>query len=386
MGLKISDGDTLKKRVQITFDSAGHFNLFALKIKLWLGLSVVVLQSLDDQLLMSQDMTGLQSQRRNDAFKVENGEPPVAVQPQTKVSQAPPNDMYALGSQAVQASQSFQASQAQASQQAASQQAASRQAVSETVQYGCQMKPSSLSQNASQTDTFAAPGWQVNSPSHNPNSGLPLNNFTQVINHLLTAAQCLQAEATGVIPQADKYSTSQPSDPTWNSPFRLPQDGTQYTQVLDHDRTYNAPTNMSFPNVLSQASTARPEYTCLSQLTQRFDNSCFSTDRSKREDASPDATIHGAEKTLITEHDLRNALEDIPFEVPADGPDKRRTRSGSKMDGLLKKALEEVMNNDDGIEELDDMSLRLKIAQRLKSRSFRAFVKRVDKLVGDKLQ
>lgn len=129
---------------------------------------------------------------------------------------------------------------------------------------------------------------------------------------------------------------------------------------------------------------ARPDDTCLSQLTQRFDNSCFSIDRSKDKGTSPDTTFHGAEKPLITEHDLRNALQDIPFEVPADGPE-RKTRSGSKMDGLLKKALEEVMKNDDDIEELDDMSLRLKIAQRLKSRSFRAFVKRVDKLVGDKL-
>lgn len=56
------------------------------------------------------------------------------------------------------------------------------------------------------------------------------------------------------------------------------------------------------------------------------------------------------------------------------------------MDNLLSKALEDAMKDDDGIEELDDLTLKLKIAQKLKSSSFRAFVKRVDKLVGEKVQ
>lgn len=40
VGLKIFNGDTLKKRVQMTFASEGHFNLFSNKINSWLGVSV----------------------------------------------------------------------------------------------------------------------------------------------------------------------------------------------------------------------------------------------------------------------------------------------------------------------------------------------------------
>lgn len=42
MGIKSFDGDKLKKRLQITFESEGGFNLFANKTRQWLGINMIV--------------------------------------------------------------------------------------------------------------------------------------------------------------------------------------------------------------------------------------------------------------------------------------------------------------------------------------------------------
>lgn len=40
VGIKIFDGDNLKKRLQLTFESEGNFNVFSNKIRHWLGVNV----------------------------------------------------------------------------------------------------------------------------------------------------------------------------------------------------------------------------------------------------------------------------------------------------------------------------------------------------------
>lgn len=55
VGLKIFDGEKLRKRLQITFSSEGNFNMFANKMNQWIGLSVVAnYDALDLQLANSQ--------------------------------------------------------------------------------------------------------------------------------------------------------------------------------------------------------------------------------------------------------------------------------------------------------------------------------------------
>lgn len=41
------------------------------------------------------------------------------------------------------------------------------------------------------------------------------------------------------------------------------------------------------------------------------------------------------------------------------------------------------MQNEASMEELDDKALRLRVARKLKSKSFKALAKRIDRLVGD---
>ncbi|QWU87052.1 hypothetical protein CA3LBN_001270 [Candidozyma haemuli] len=373
--LKISDGDTLKKRVQITFDSAGHFNHFVQKIKLWLGLNVVVQRSLEDQLSMSQDFTGSQSQRRPEQPRVEIGDTGNDVHSQREsFSQARPNskDLEPQGSQPARASQTFPPSQ-----------------VAPDIP---SIRPSqSFSQNVDQPGPSSNNvNWQANSPQPSANMVSPsvaASNFTHSLNLLVNAAQGLQNEVTGMIsPNPSQYHLPPTAEPTFA--LRGNKDGlTQHSQIFEP--AVPPGMNRSISNVLSQPSqsSARPDDSFLSQSTQRFDNSCFSIlNPVKSESQSADVSMSKPGIPSVTEKDLRNAIEDIPFEIPAEEHARKKTRRGNKMDNLLSKALEDAMKDEDGIEELDDMSLKLKIAQKLKSSSFRAFVKRVDKLVGDKMQ
>ncbi|KAM9936030.1 hypothetical protein OXX80_004408 [Metschnikowia pulcherrima] len=58
VGLKIFDGEKLRKRLQITFTSEGNFNMFANKIQQWLGLPVVAnYEAPDSQVAYSQQAT-----------------------------------------------------------------------------------------------------------------------------------------------------------------------------------------------------------------------------------------------------------------------------------------------------------------------------------------
>lgn len=50
MGIKIFDGDTLKKRLQLTFESEGNFNMFSNKIRQWLGTSLLLTANLADNI------------------------------------------------------------------------------------------------------------------------------------------------------------------------------------------------------------------------------------------------------------------------------------------------------------------------------------------------
>lgn len=368
VGLKISDGDTLKKRVQITFDSAGHFNHFVQKIKLWLGLNVVVQRSLEDQLLMSQDGTRLQSQRRAEQPRVETADTGNDVQKESLLLVRPNSGDH---------------EPARASQMSLPSQVAPDIPL---------IRPSqSLSQNVDQSNPLQNNiNWHVNSSRPLANMVSPsvaASSFTHSLNLLVNAAQGLQNEVTGMISlNPSQYHMPPTAEPTIT--LQGNKDGlTQHSHIFEP--AVPPGMNRSISNVLSQPSqtSARPDDSFLSQLTQRFDNSCFSIlNPVKSELQSADVSMSKRGIPLVTEKDLRNAIEDIPFEIPAEEHVRKRTRRGSKMDNLLSKALEDAMKDDDGIEELDDLTLKLKIAQKLKSSSFRAFVKRVDKLVGEKVQ
>lgn len=54
IGLKVFNGDTLRKRLQVTFASQGHFNMFCNKVSLWLGVPVNSAYPLELQVADSQ--------------------------------------------------------------------------------------------------------------------------------------------------------------------------------------------------------------------------------------------------------------------------------------------------------------------------------------------
>lgn len=314
---------------------------------------------------MSQDVTGLQSQRRPEQPRVEIADTGNDLLSQKEsFSQVRPNskDLELQGSQPARASQTFAPSQA-----------------APDIPL---IRPSqSFSQNADQPNQLLNVHWQVNSPQPLANMVSPsvaATNFTHSLNLLVNAAQGLQNEVTGMIsPNPSQYTAEQTIG------FRKEA---QHSQIFEP--AVPPGMNRSISNVLSQPSqtAARTDDSFLSQLTQRFDNSCFSILNPVKSELQSDVGMSKQGIPLVTEKDLRNAIEDIPFEIPAEEHARKKTRRGSKMDNLLSKALEDALKDEDGIEELDDMSLRLKIAQKLKSSSFKAFVKRVDKLVGDKMQ
>lgn len=65
--MKVFDGEKLTKRIQITFESAGHFNHFANKVRKWLNVTVLLLKTIADQLvqLATEQFTELLLQPRN---------------------------------------------------------------------------------------------------------------------------------------------------------------------------------------------------------------------------------------------------------------------------------------------------------------------------------
>lgn len=393
VGLKISDGDTLKKRLQITFDSAGHFNHFALKIRLWLGLSVVVSRSLEDQLLMSQDYVGLQTQQVHISREPVEPTPELKFQPTNSQASNVDKDSQTYSQLVYRDSKSElslpQPPPPQASQ--ASQQAPQSIKTDDTTH----LKPTqSYSQTSNPAESqFAIPAWQMSTPQAPLVKAYPsiaASNFQNSINILVGAAQGLQTEMTGSLPQVQFQPPGFAGGPTVTGPFTNAfgdtSQTTQFSQPIEKSLPRFSNLNRSILNVLSQASQSTIDDTIFSQPTQRFDNSCFSIDSSLNGGIqSQDTTVcSGALKTKITEQDLRDALEDIPFDLPTDEPEKKKAKKGSKMDSFLNKALEEAMKDDEELDELDDLSLRFKIAQKLKSRSFKSFVRRVDKLIGGK--
>lgn len=379
VGLKISDGDTLKKRVQITFESAGHFNLFALKIRLWLGLSVV---SRIPDFLMSQDTnTELQSQR----IRIEEPEPEFKI-PLSQYSN------YGRESQQLKPELGTEKLDANSRPTVAldgPSQAELQQATQQSTQQATQQATQQSFQSTQQTVQSTNPTIQLdttNSPY--PYQLATPQMFRDPVHALLSAAETLQNRMGGVMPTSlSQQPISLPySDQTLTLPFKNPVENSylryhQPVYAFDRPDLYRHP-----PISMSQPMQKRPKLdeSFASQSTQKFDNSCFSFNGSINEaQESSEGNSHSpVAKLLITDLDLKKAMEDVPF-VPSEELGKRKRKGKAKLDGLFTKVLDEAMKNEYALEELDDNALRFEIALKLKSKSFIALAKRIDTLIRD---
>lgn len=137
----------------------------------------------------------------------------------------------------------------------------------------------------------------------------------------------------------------------------------------------------------------RDNTTIFSQPTQYFDgsqNSSFSSNLSNNNaPATAETTSHtfAPRKDPVSAQDLQDALNDIPLHSQERTSSKRslKGKAGSKRtkierywDAVMQEALE---NEQNAVEQLDDTSLSLKIARKLKSKSFILLAKRVDKII-----
>lgn len=269
MGLKVFDGEDLEKRLQITFESEGHFNHFAHKIRKWLGLSVILLKPIVEQLLQqnSEQLDFFQPQPLSQRLQIENSQ------------------------------------------------------------------INSLSQDCS-LSFMRAP-----EPLTYPVMPATIPQYQDPFLVLLEAAQ-LRRDDDSLLELSQQFS--QPNTSVMS----------QSTQIWNEIPA----TNFSFNQV---AKDNRPVELILKTTSQS--NKC-------------------------PPFDFAKALTDIPFSQKWKQPVRARTLpkkpKTDKMEIYLKRAVEAIIKDgQESYQELDDKELALRIARRLKSKSFFLFVKRVENLL-----
>ncbi|GEQ70297.1 hypothetical protein JCM33374_g3973 [Metschnikowia sp. JCM 33374] len=312
VGLKIFDGEKLRKRLQITFTSEGNFNMFTNKINQWLGLSVVAnYDGPDSQLANSQTATqGVSLSQTQTA-------------PSSEVASGPKIEQYSqvCGSQPL----------------------------------GSQMFGSRLI--GSQSAVSDVPTSQVSCSQDKPSQFVPILDLSQ---------------------QSDTAQTSYQ---------RNYNDLNQFPQSQMRINPQNPPHNLDALSMLLNAATndttrsfSQYDTSALSQSTQIWNENPKGTIL-QYPAVSSNNTFN---KNVTTGPELTQSLREIPFNPSSKRKKTHSSRSRKKngRDGVLEETIARILEEKQaGYLDLNDEDLSLKICRKLKSKSFLALLKRVEKLL-----
>lgn len=355
VGIKVFDGDTLKKRLQLTFESEGHYNIFVNKIRQWLGVDVEKAAA-----------------------------PPSQIVPHYTSSQAVGSSQ-ARGSQVLVPQAEIGSSQAAVlSQVVGSSQVAGLSQAAILTQLGApsQIVQSSQLQVANSQDVTG---------QHTVSQVLPLQQNANVVNlSCLTPATSLQP--TGVFGQNVLQKP-----PKLNAAIfeNLGQNLTAPPNTLQTLQGNDTLTYQSFFNPVSLLAGAAEmveentsglpqEATDFLNSTQVGFNSTLQT--SLLSGQYQVKTMPKEEKPTITGEDIYKALNGIPIGTKSKGRRLRRIRSrtlnNEKIQAAMSKIIEDVAcSKDDSLSNLSDEKLALKVSRILKTKSFARLLKRVETLL-----
>ncbi|OBA19388.1 hypothetical protein METBIDRAFT_13678 [Metschnikowia bicuspidata var. bicuspidata NRRL YB-4993] len=332
VGLKIFDGEKLRKRLQVTFSSEGNFNMFANKINQWLGLNVVASYEAPDlQLANSQQAT--------------LGTP--YSQKETSLSQT----ILALNEQIPDQGSQRTGSQYGGSHMFGSHMCASQNAISDVTSSQIAHSQDNMSQFAPFQELSQQLDVSQLSPlgKHGGSKHFPFsqNNKLEEASHNLDAVLLLLSAAakentSNILPQ---YDTSVLS---------------QSTQIWNDSRA----------NVF-QYPTASANNTCFTQTT--IDQDLTQTNESS--DFRQAAPRGG----------LTQNLKEIPF-----NPNERKKNTSHSSSSKTKRGMTELLEatiarileeKKENYVDLSDEELSLKLCRRFKSRTFLMLLKRVENLL-----
>lgn len=358
VGIKVFDGDTLKKRLQLTFESEGNFNMFSNKVRQWLGvdfegcsggtlvssqlgdfhlsgnaLNYLLVGTLSQNIGLEKNNVNSRSQPELTNFRntVDNLSHPAEImsQPESNTTHS------AIMSQPV--ARSLSMLSPHLTQELS-------QLSSQPIEATTQLK--SISQLMGPA---VSQSWDQDSESHNPSNSVLAARLITEFSEALNQTALNQAES-----QSCRDLLSYPS---YANPLSLLIGATEMQNEIDtqcgqQDSMFQS-TQIGFNN--SQTSIISPEL--------------------------PKAANPRSSAAAITREEIEDALANSSISKHRSKKRERDSCKASKFESRIAGAIKEVIRIDDSIHDLSDQQLSLKICRVMKSRSFLRLVKRVDTLI-----
>lgn len=389
VGIKVFDGEIVKKRLQLTFESEGNFNMFANKVRQWLGINVQEEcfgeSTANSQLggfgfpassqLLSQPLPGRLIQLSGSQPQF-NGSTMSSIisrsQPLTEDRSVGDQATASLMSQplAKALSQNMSQNRSQNRSQNMTQNIPLSRSLSQTGPI-----TRSLSQSLFNSQHFE-PLTQLTVMSSQPSQPKPTSKqkATEPHSQSILASHLLAEFSEALNPRMVDQNTE----------VELPQHPQPQRDILSYP-CYTDPVSL----LLGAARMADDNETQYSQQDTMFQSTQIEFNDTQTSIISPELpfskTANDAYTSrAITEEEINDAMADNTMLNS-----KRRSRKkirgsvkGNKFEAKIAGAIKEVISaEDDSIHDLSDNQLALKLCRVMKSRSFLRLVKRVDSLL-----
>lgn len=384
MGIKVFDGEIVKKRLQLTFESEGNFNMFANKVRQWLGISV--------QEACLADSTA------NSQLGAFQTAPQSSSQPLScrQTHQHPGSQLHLTGPTLVSIiSRSQPLTEGQFSvldQPTAS--LMSQQLAKSSGQNMTQNMTRNMTQNIPLSRYLSRTGPMTRSLSQslfNSQHFEPMTQSTAVSSQPSQSTSTSNQKATehsqSILASHLLAEFSEALNPTMieqNTEVELSQHPQPLREILSYPR-YTDP----FSLLLGAAQIADDNETQYTQQDTMFQSTQIEFNDTQTSIISPELLFSKSANDAntsraITEEEIKDAMADNTMQSSKKRSRRKNRMSvkGSKFEAKIAGAIKEVINaDDDSIHDLSDNQLALKLCRVMKSRSFLRLVKRVDALL-----
>lgn len=382
VGIKVFDGETVKKRLQLTFESEGNFNMFANKVRQWLGINVqgtsfaenansqMESSQLSAVLPPSQPVTG------STPGTISMSQPMTGGQSASIFDQSSSSFMSQPLAKPLSLTMPFTRS---LSQNLSSTRSLDR-SLSQNIPVSTSMSQNvptttSLSQSLASSQRFEPLTQPTGMSSQLSQPKSALTKIAPEAHSESILASRLLAEFSEAI---DSMPVNQTNQPKFSQQHQFLRDLLSYPSYTD-------PVSL----LLNAAEMANDDRTQYSQQDTMFQSTQIEFNDTQTSMISPDLRIskvanNAYNSQAITEEEIENAMADSSV-LNSKRRSRKRNRksvSGSKFEAKIAGAIKEVIHsNDDSIHDLSDNHLALKLCRVMKSRSFLRLVKRVDSLL-----